>query len=277
MEPDTLFLPELFTAPIPDSLGASPVLVLDTAADYSMQPLSVQEYVAETRLAWQDGLEPESLRLTPGNLSPFILFVAIVIVLVLLSFNTLKRMLALSFDELFTVRHGRDNVFDERPAYLTSVQWLLTAIFVFCGGFLFGSGVSAIRETVMTPVSLGCFIALTGAYYFFELFAYSVVGYTFTDEEGRREWLRGFNMSVCILSLLLIVPAMIVGFYPGASFQMAVLGLVLFILAKIIFIFKGFRIFYDDFFSLLYFILYLCTLEIIPIIFVYNCSARFIG
>ncbi|MDE6655263.1 MAG: DUF4271 domain-containing protein [Muribaculaceae bacterium] len=35
------------------------------------------------------------------------------------------------------------------------------------------------------------------------------------------------------------------------------------------FIIKGFRIFYHKIWSLLYFILYLCTLEIVPLIILY--------
>ena len=46
---------------------------------------------------------------------------------------------------------------------------------------------------------------------------------------------------------------------------MAATGIVLYIIARVIFICKGFIVFYDNFYSLLYFILYLCTLEIAPI------------
>ncbi|MDE5596138.1 MAG: DUF4271 domain-containing protein, partial [Muribaculaceae bacterium] len=38
------------------------------------------------------------------------------------------------------------------------------------------------------------------------------------------------------------------------------------------FIWKGFSIFYNNIFSLVYFILYLCALEIIPLIYVFQLA-----
>ncbi|MCH5320108.1 MAG: DUF4271 domain-containing protein, partial [Paramuribaculum sp.] len=42
-------------------------------------------------------------------------------------------------------------------------------------------------------------------------------------------------------------------------------AMVLYVLARIMFIVKGFRIFYTNSASIVYFILYLCSLEIVPV------------
>lgn len=47
---------------------------------------------------------------------------------------------------------------------------------------------------------------------------------------------------------------------------MAVIGGVMYLMVRVMFIYKGFRIFYINSFSLVYFILYLCTLEIAPVL-----------
>ncbi|MDE6169760.1 MAG: DUF4271 domain-containing protein, partial [Duncaniella sp.] len=47
-------------------------------------------------------------------------------------------------------------------------------------------------------------------------------------------------------------------------------AVVFYFLTRILFICKGFRLFYDNFGSLLYFILYLCTLEIVPLVLIYR-------
>ena len=61
-------------------------------------------------------------------------------------------------------------------------------------------------------------------------------------------------------------------FYPSTTLWMLEIGLLVYFVARIMFIVKGIRIFYNKITSILYFILYLCTLEIIPLILVYKCS-----
>ncbi|MBR5727625.1 MAG: DUF4271 domain-containing protein, partial [Muribaculaceae bacterium] len=47
---------------------------------------------------------------------------------------------------------------------------------------------------------------------------------------------------------------------------------ILYICARFIFIFKGIRIFYSNLLSILYFILYLCGVEIVPLIVIYGIT-----
>ena len=51
---------------------------------------------------------------------------------------------------------------------------------------------------------------------------------------------------------------------------MVATGSVLYLVVRLIFICKGFRLFYDNLLSSVYFILYLCTLEIAPLILLYK-------
>ncbi|MFG6389490.1 DUF4271 domain-containing protein, partial [Muribaculum sp.] len=91
-----------------------------------------------------------------------------------------------------------------------------------------------------------------------------------TDATGAAQWLKGFNATQALLGFLLLVPALAVLFYPAAALSLISISALLYILARIVFICKGFRIFYHNFPSLLYFILYLCTVEIIPVLLVYR-------
>jgi hypothetical protein len=99
-----------------------------------------------------------------------------------------------------------------------------------------------------------------------QLLAYKVIGYVFADKEMTEQLVNGFNSSQTLLGFLLLFPAMLLLFYPAVTEIMAVIGVIFYVLARFIFIYKGFRIFYSDFSSLLYFILYLCTVEVIPVI-----------
>ncbi|MBP3590263.1 MAG: DUF4271 domain-containing protein, partial [Muribaculaceae bacterium] len=51
----------------------------------------------------------------------------------------------------------------------------------------------------------------------------------------------------------------------------------IYVSARLIFIIKGFKIFYNGFISLIYFILYLCTLEIVPLICIGGIALDIVG
>ena len=232
-----------------------------------------------TNDAWLCGLEPEPRAEIPGTNSVFVLGVAIMLVLVLFNYRTLRALLGFYVEELINVRRGRDNVFDDRPAGFSAVSFLLTALFIAEAGLLLICGPAALSQGLsglLPPRVVAAGIGMAAIYYFGLLTAYSAVGYTFSSDDGRREWVRGFSASTSILAIALIFPTLIAVFYPFLSASMTIIAIFLFIAGKIAFIFKGFRIFYDNFFSLLYFILYLCTLEIIPIILVYNCAVFYL-
>ena len=94
----------------------------------------------------------------------------------------------------------------------------------------------------------------------------------FSLPDGRRQWLRGFNASQSLAGLALIIPALLTIFYPDAARPTLIVAGCIYFLARVIFIAKGFRIFFTRITSLVYFILYLCTLEIIPVILVYQAA-----
>ncbi len=167
---------------------------------------------------------------------------------------------------LLTVRR-RDNAFDDVHSATLPAAVMLATVFVVFGGvcLYFSRGV----PPFVTFGGVLAVTALLAAYYVFQLVAYSVVGYAFTTPDLRRQWLAGFNASQAYTGLLLIAPAMVLIARPAWWMPVEFFALTAYILGRIIFICKGFKIFYSKIRSLLYFILYLCTLEIIPAVAVY--------
>ena len=129
----------------------------------------------------------------------------------------------------------------------------------------FGVGISSARDLDVTVLALA---GLAGAFYLFGLTGCVTLGYVFADSVNAGLLRRGFNASQILLGFLLAVPAFISLFYPSLVTAMFVLSGVLYVITRICYVSKGFRIFYHNLPSLLYFILYLCTLEIIPVIIV---------
>ena len=225
---------------------------------------------------WHDGLMPEPRPMQPGNSSGFLVLIALMAVVIIFNFSHFGRVLRLYGKEVWRRRAGRDNVFDEHPAADTRVLILLLMQCVVCAGILLCAAVcrlDLVQPRAMTGLAVGGVIAVCAAYYIFELAAYSTVGYAFATPQGCREWIRGLNATQALLGIALILPAVLAVFYPPVTLAAVMSGAALYVCARLLFIIKGFRIFYDNIGSILYFILYLCTLEIVPVIFVY-VSAR---
>ena len=109
---------------------------------------------------------------------------------------------------------------------------------------------------------------LCAVLYVFQWSACAAVGYAFAVQPiaGMRSFLGAFSSTQSVLGPLLLLPALGALFYPGMAMAFIYCGIGLFVLMRIFFHIKAFRIFYSGPLSLFYFFLYLCTLEILPLI-----------
>ena len=179
--------------------------------------------------------------------------------------------------DLLKVRE-RDNVFDDRTVSETRIVMSLVATLCVCEGILLHAALPWARftEGVSLFGSIATLSVVAGVYYGFQLAANAVVGYLFTSPGLATQLLRGYNASQALLGLCLVIPTLAVLFRPAYGGVMLVIAATLYIAARIVFICKGFKIFYHNYFSLIYFILYLCSLEIVPLLLVYR-AARIIS
>ncbi|MDE6397073.1 MAG: DUF4271 domain-containing protein [Muribaculaceae bacterium] len=221
---------------------------------------------------WQSGLEPV---LRPGHAGHDQGLVACIVVLILavaVSFDPIKRIFRGLTKKLWSVRI-RDS-FDQTTASEQRVLLLLIlqtivyeAVIANAAMATFSSG--TYLSNLATTGVLAVFLLV---YYIFQLTAYSIVGYTFASDTGRTLWLEGFTSTQTLLGFTLIIPGLMVLFYPDLTEIAIWLSAGLYLIARVIFISKGFRIFYTNVPSLVYFILYLCSLEIIPIFILFQTA-----
>lgn len=203
--------------------------------------------------------------------STLLSLIFISIAFILFNFKHCRRIFNSLTHELLNERQ-RANAFDERTSNENRV--LASMIFILCifeGIILYFLPSSATEFTITynLPLLLSL-IGLSIIYYLFQLSTLALVGYSFSDPTAMSQWIKGFNGSQLITLLLLAIPATIMIFYPNIIQELLITSILIYFSARIMFIFKGFRIFYHKIYSLVYFILYLCTLEIIPIIILYS-------
>lgn len=253
---------------------ASHLPVADTVTCVAADSVASVATVAERDPdAWLDGIEGASRQTGIGRDSGILTILVLLFVFLALNVRNSRHMFSHFFDELGSFK-DRNNAFDEHTSNETRLTLLLIGQFIVCAGILLY--VTATVES--RPDDIGIFTGvartsgLMAAYYIFQLAAYNTVGYIFTSSERRAAWIAGFNASQSILGLALIIPVLLAVFYPSADKAVIVIAATLYFIARLLFIVKGFRIFFINFSSLLYFILYLCALEIIPVLFVYKMA-----
>ena len=151
----------------------------------------------------------------------------------------------------------------------------LLQLFVFEGVTLFAATMPAAGVSVDHPfLRVLLLTLLAAAMFLFQYLGYEAVGFAFTTKANTRAWLRGFTATQSMLGFALIIPAAGALFYPHWAGEFLALAGALYVVARILFYIKGFRIFYTNEFSIFHFFLYLCTLEITPLIVVAALASR---
>ncbi|MCM1449896.1 MAG: DUF4271 domain-containing protein [Clostridiales bacterium] len=240
-----------------------------TLSRYDDMPQTVVATVRHD--VWSDGMQPLGHR---GNMLPSSGMVALLIALMaLIAFGApqLRRLLSSLDTDLLGVRR-RANAFESHTASESHMLLLLLLAGCVCQAILIGVAIDPM--SVSNGLLMGRLLLLTVGYYMFQYVAYGVIGYTFTDKINAMQWRKGFNLSQGVLGLTLLLPAVTALYYHKATIVLVGVGVVLYLIARVAFICKGFRIFYNELSSLVYFILYLCALEIIPAAAVLKLAGR---
>lgn len=207
------------------------------------------------------GLPPRSLTAFPAGGSALAALLMGTLVVTALCGPSVGRALRTYRNNLLTVRR-RNNAFDGIGRVPVPVATLIALVFIVFGGTCLYLGLGS--PVAPSFAAAATVMSVLGAYYILQLIVYNLIGYAFTSPDGRRQWVEGFNASQAFGGLLLTVPALLLLTMPQWRPALAAAAAAIYIASRIVFVCKGFRIFYRGFRSLLYFVLYIACLEIIP-------------
>lgn len=227
-----------------------------------------------TYITWENGLEPIPRQINTGNDQGFVTVIVLIMLGLSFSVTHIRRIWGSLIKQLWTTRPRQD--FNHITMAERRTVGMLIVVTVFLIGLITTAAIASrtadvFEFTFTNTLTVSCYV---GAYFLFQYIVYLSVGYAFTSSEGCRLWVEGFTAAMSMLGFMLLVPALLVVFYPALSPVAIPLSAALYIIARIMFIYKGFRIFYTNFGSIVYFILYLCTLEIVPVTFFLNIVGR---
>lgn len=228
----------------------------------------------------RSGLDPEARPVTPASSHAISFLFIIFLAAVIFNLRYTRRMFSTFTSDVFGLRR-RKNIFEETTAYETRSIIILAIQFCLSGAILL--------YLTVAPPELGLYLTssevnsitlllagISMGWYLLHIVGYTVIGQTFASPEATKDWVRVFNLSMAIFTIASILPIASALYLPHSRHAMYLLIAVIFAISTLFPIIKGFRIFYTNIFSILYFILYLCTLEIIPVIVVYAAARRVI-
>jgi len=233
------------------------------------------------RVDFRSGLQPVGRAVTPASDPLVSVLLFILLAATLFDLRHTRRLFA-TFGSDITGSRSRQNIFDETTAYENRSLAILSMLFCMVGAmvlYLLPAGNAVVAATSFGKLNAAMF-ALGGlcmAWYLAHLLGYSLIGWTFGEPESTKVWIRVFNLSMAVFTLVSVLPVAAAIYIPDTRVAMVPAILIIFAVTLSIPVIKGFRIFYDNIFSILYFILYLCTLEIIPLISVYAAARYVIG
>ncbi len=257
-----------------DTVTELPVLSLSSVMhNYDYMANDTVSTVTTIQQNWHNGLEGSSIQKSHSGNSGILTIIVILFVAISLNFVDCKKLIARFVSALFNNKK-RENAFDEhsnhesRLTILTIIQYLVYGGIILAAIALDSNG-KIKGDNYSFSLLLKC-IGLFTTYYIFQYCTYGIVGYTFGGKEACRLWLQALNASQSLAGLGFVLPGLFLLFYSSASTLMINIAYMVYIIARFMFIYKGFHIFYKNIFSTVYFILYLCALEIVPLICVYK-------
>ncbi len=202
-----------------------------------------------------------------------------------LRFRNDRKYITALFRNIVEVRE-RNNIFDE-TVHETLFLVLLNVIWGCCAGIILRSfllsPLAAIPEavsesmeawpTVTEAICMGVMLL----YACFMLLAYTTVGSVFADRQSVGMWIKGYAATQGFLGVIYLPLSLMILFYPEWNEILLLVSAILFILSKIVFIWKGFRIFFTQISSWVLFLYYLCSLELVPLIITYLSAVWLCG
>lgn len=247
-----------------ETLPWDTIVCRETEAPLSAADKEIYHSLHSTYLS---GIAPEPRQPRAATDSGILSLLTLTFLLVAFNFKHCARLFGVMAADMWSVRR-RANAFDDTTANETRVLIVLLLQLWVCEGLLICAALT--HFNIMPPaasfVPIAVMAGVSCGFYVAQLLIYKVIGYLFTDPIGTSQWLKGFNSTQAFLGAALMIPALVTIFYPIDATPMLWLAAGLYAAARIMFIIKGFRIFYHNFASLLYFILYLCALELVPLI-----------
>lgn len=217
----------------------------------------------------------DSATATPRPTSPLhdngsMLLVLAVIFITAISYRKGYKYVADFIHNISSVRE-RQNLFEDHTVKETQIMTALTANTCIFEAILLYLAYQLLYQPATTPATpvfgfVAALSAFTATFHIAMLALCWTLGFIFSDKPSTDLWLDGVKASASMLGVMLAPLTFVILILPEFLHTGLIIAIILYFLSRIIVIYKAFRIFFNNLQSSLYFILYLCSVEIVPVI-----------
>lgn len=252
------------------SFGFSPYKVIPTDSDGLNFRKDSIHYTVEVKPAGKIGI-PRNYPQRENSF--FFLIFLFCFLLFSIFFRSTGKSLIENFKNQLNLRNR--NVFVYKEQVTTTEVWaeafliLQTLLIASVIGFVFfwDRGISEMSVVNRNIFFVG-FVLFFGLFILLRILGYKIFGAVFFPNDVR-ELNKKYLWVVALLGVLLFLPALFYVFAPEFRTAAAILMIIIFFINRIVIIASVFNIFVKNRIGLLYFIVYLCAVEIVPYFLLY--------
>ncbi|CAK7047719.1 DUF4271 domain-containing protein [Parabacteroides sp. APC149_11_2_Y6] len=217
------------------------------------------------------------IRLWDGQLVDDVIFSLLLVLLIAFAivFRTHVQLFIKMLKDAVFVKE-RQNLFDKSSGserfifrnFMTFQSLFLCSIALFTIARLEGFIGYTNEKDLFLSISI-IFIILF-LFYQFKQLSYFLLGTVFAEPEKYKLWKTSYNAIIGIWGIILYIPVLWLVFAGTQTYLPILLFGIFYILCRFVIIYKTIRIFHKKITGLLYISLYLCTQEILPLVFLYE-------
>lgn len=227
----------------------------------------------ETIIEIPKGFPAEKIPQTPANNTTITVIVLVIFLLFAFTFKKGIKTLGQMLRSLFNVKE-RQSIFDDSTVRETQLRAILLCMTFISEGFFLFRFVTLYTPALSNFIGIGvcCGGVVALIFYLLQKWIYTGVGLLFSDPSHTRKWIESFIAINTLISIPFALLVLTTIFMPPTGRATIFVAGAIYLISRILFMYKGFKIFYRNILDLFYFIVYLCALEITPLFWVYKLS-----
>ncbi|WP_300790877.1 DUF4271 domain-containing protein [uncultured Bacteroides sp.] len=237
--------------------------------------LCVKPATGQTIIPEDNGMQGEKMPYKLVSDSNVMAALMLGFLLIVIAMQNEKKGVIRIFRKCISTSSDRANLFDDNynsTSNITTV--LLCCVSGVMGGLLIYHYYSYSNPdfffSANHPAMMGIYAGALIIFLILKWIMYSFINWIFFDKEKNRQWIENVFNIIAALGFTLFPTALYIVFLDSEFHFSAKIILIIISISKILLFYKCFRYFFRGFHGVLHLILYFCTLEIIPDLFLWK-------
>lgn len=237
--------------------------------------LCVIPAIGQTIIPADNGMQGEAMPYKLVSDSNVMSAIILGFLLIVVALQNEKKGVIRIFRDCISTSSDRANLFDDSYNSTSNIPTvLLCGVSGIMGGLLIYHYYSYSNPNFFFnanhPAMMGIYTGILIIFLLLKWIMYSFINWIFFDKEKNRLWIENVFNIIAALGFTLFPTALYIVFLDSEFHFSSKIILIIIFISKILLFYKCFRYFFRGFHGVLHLILYFCTLEIIPDLFLWK-------